>query len=437
MMLLDGKQKLDAAALVKIHRRFKPVYFAMLILYTITVIRIRSSFSLFPEAVLEAGPEPVPKTVTNTVTNTVPETIMDDGAKLAPKEFEDSRQSNTDAAPETVPETVPKKVTKTVTKTLSVSAVENAVKKAPETDKDGIDWSDHIFSRRTEFEWGNDPIIVEKYKLMYFPIPKNACTTFKQLCRRMMGYEDWQTGQEHNPRWNGLKYLGHFPKHKQIEMMTSPEWTRAIFVRDPLERILSAYMEKGLDWAGGDVSGAHVKQKCCSLTTKGRPFSSDHGDLNITACKEWPFVPYENPLTIKSFPFEKFVKNFMRQCPDPHWRAQSEILSSPANYKFINFVGHFENKKEDTHALLKKIGAFEEFGASGWGNITIQLGGKKPKNITKSLGIFETSFTAHQTGSSKKVDRFYTDELRKLVYDFYRKDYDMEIFNFTRPTIPG
>jgi hypothetical protein len=350
---------------------------------------------MFPEAVLEAGPEPVPVNATDTV-------------------------------PEKVLKTVTEKVTETVLKTVPVNAPENA----PETDEDGIDWSDHIFSRRHKFEWGNDPIIVEKYKLMYFPIPKNACSTFKQLCRRMMGYKDWATGEVHNPRQNGLKYLGHFSKEKQREMMTSPEWTRAIFVRDPLERTLSAYMEKGLTWAGFDLSGAHVKRKCCSLGSKGR-IPSQHKNLNITACNEFPFVPYENPLTSESFPFEKFVKSFMRQCPDPHWRAQSEILSSPANYKFINFVGHFEKKKEDTHALLRKIGAFEEFGASGWET------DKKPKNTTKSLAIFEINHAVHQTGSSNKVDSLYTDELRKLVYDFYRKDYEFEIFNFTRPIIPG
>jgi Sulfotransferase family len=98
-------------------------------------------------------------------------------------------------------------------------------------------------------EWDAAPIVLEQYKLVFFTIPKVGCTAWKQLFRRMMGYRDWKNENVHdmqpwNPESNGLKYLYHYDRVTASTMMTSPEWTRAIIVRDPKERFLSAYLDK-------------------------------------------------------------------------------------------------------------------------------------------------------------------------------------------------
>ena len=84
-----------------------------------------------------------------------------------------------------------------------------------------IDWSDGIFQRGG---WDKDPIVIESHKLLFFTVPKNACTTFKTLFRRMMGYQDWLVKSPHDPAKNGLRYLGHYSRDQQQKMMTSPEW---------------------------------------------------------------------------------------------------------------------------------------------------------------------------------------------------------------------
>ena len=99
-------------------------------------------------------------------------------------------------------------------------------------------------------DWDVAPIVVEKYKLVFFTIPKVACTTWKQAFGLMIGYDNWYLdtegleGDPHDPNLNGLRYLYHFPIETAHEMMTSPHWTRAIFVRDPKIRFLSAFMDK-------------------------------------------------------------------------------------------------------------------------------------------------------------------------------------------------
>ena len=60
--------------------------------------------------------------------------------------------------------------------------------------------------------------------------------------RRMTGHDDYYihgNGIPHN--LNDVKILSHYPIAKANEMMTSNEWTRAMFVRDPKERALSGY----------------------------------------------------------------------------------------------------------------------------------------------------------------------------------------------------
>lgn len=272
-----------------------------------------------------------------------------------------------------------------------------------------IDWSDAIF-KRSDLHWDVDPIVIESHKLVFFTVPKNACTVFKQLFRRMMGYSNWYKEDPHDPSRNGLKYLGHFTRDKQLTMMTSPEWTRAIFVRDPLERTLSAYMDKGLGH-----NGDFVKGQCCDIwgwETKMVP--AHKGEF----CRKPPFFPYGFPINSTNFPFESFVDHILMECKNTHWNPQHDRLQKASNWKLINFVGKIENRMADTHLMLKQIGAFEEFGASGWGEF-------------HNESIFQSNLAVHKTGSSDKIKQYYTPKLRKRVFEYFREDYEQ--FNFTIP----
>ena len=84
----------------------------------------------------------------------------------------------------------------------------------------------------------------------------------------MMHLDDWQKGSDkgnipHNPSYNGLKYLSGYPLKKALEMLTDQEWTRAIFVRDPKEHFLSAYLDKA-----NKNDGIYVTHHCCNSDIK-------------------------------------------------------------------------------------------------------------------------------------------------------------------------
>jgi hypothetical protein len=328
------------------------------------------------------------------------------------------------------------------------------IKSDDNDDEQQIDWTDPIFLR---VGYDNDPVVIESHKLIFFPIPKNANTQFKILFRRMMGYhhhsednnnnnnnnksmrqaeiDDWNDlDKVWDPLRNGLSYLGQYSRKQQQEFMLSDEWTRAVFVRDPLERLVSAYKFTSLAQEHpnepNSVIGGTIKQNCCSMN-RARP----HGDsVKNPHCLKLP--SYTIPVTETNFPFDTFVKHFLPNCFDFHWTPQSNRMS-PASWKLINFVGHFDSLKDDTHNLLKRIGAYDEFGRSGWGS--------------NNESIFETNEARHATNtSSSKIEEIWKQyyfrppsnnnsddssatmsEVGSLALDFYRKDYDFVVTNST------
>ena len=228
------------------------------------------------------------------------------------------------------------------------------------------------------WDWDQHPYVIESHKLVFYSIPKVSTTIFKQLFRRMEGYENWKTRDSlitHDPRINGLKRLRRkdFSPENIATMLISPEWTRAIFIRDPKERFLSAYLDKVQNKEGKYVIG-----HCCP--------------------KKKQCVP--NTML-------EFIE-LSKRCHDPHWAPQNERLEHWDD--LINYVGTFNNIQNDTRRLLQRIDAWEEFGSKGWG-------------INGTEQIFGATKTSHATGSEKLYESYYTKDIERLVEERYREDY--------------
>jgi hypothetical protein len=331
--------------------------------------------------------------------------------------------------------------------------------------------------------WDVSPIVLEDYKLIFFTIPKTGCTVFKQLFRRMMGYQDWPMDKDpnypHNPQFNGLKYLYHYSSKRAAEILTSPDWTRAIFVRDPKDRLLSAYLDKALHG-----NGTFIKRKCCgikpppknkelkfqelqkehqqklqqyesyrsrrggnmllaeSFSKNGRRLQQSTRSMNalhshaalmgmqagMRYSPTAPAVPWgtelPRPCSNLTFPentitFETFVKEFIAICQDPHWLPQAKRIDKVV-WKHINFVGSFDRVEQDTRRMLERIGAWEEFGATDWPGV----GGS----------IFSKNSARHKTSARDHLGEFYTPELEQVVYRHYQIDYEHPHMNLTKPS---
>ena len=103
------------------------------------------------------------------------------------------------------------------------------------------------------------PVVDESHKLIFFTSAKVGRKTWKMLLRRMAGHSDWATEDlQQNPETNGLKYLYDYDRETASAMLESDEWTKALFVREPKSRFLSAYLDKAVV-----NEGAFVRSACC------------------------------------------------------------------------------------------------------------------------------------------------------------------------------
>jgi hypothetical protein len=204
----------------------------------------------------------------------------------------------------------------------------------------------------------------------------------------------------HNPDTNQLKYLWQYSVSDANRIMTSPNWTRAIFVRDPKERFLSAFLDKAVGYP------SFLKGKCCpsSNTTQGK-----------TNC-------IDEDVTQSPSGFLTLIQT----CHDVHWSPQHYRMERKY-WPTINFVGHFERLEDDAKRLLQTIGAWDEYGQSGWG----------PNG---DLSIFKksTNTQKHVTNAKSQVNVWFTtQELERRVERYYQVDYENPLFEFRKTNVTG
>jgi hypothetical protein len=175
--------------------------------------------------------------------------------------------------------------------------------------------------------WDGGGIVVERYRLVLFTQGKVACTVFKQLARRMMELEDWMDHNRkvpHDPSWNGLRFLYNYEEADALTILTSPRWTRAIFVRDPKERVLSAFLDKA-----ARNGSKYVTQHCC------RTFSPASNSKRSYKCEDYARGSLLG--------FLEVVES--ECCCDKHWAPQSKRIDPPFR-PYITFVGHFDRIRD-------------------------------------------------------------------------------------------
>lgn len=248
--------------------------------------------------------------------------------------------------------------------------------------------------------WGN-PIVIKEYKLLFFTIPKVACTEWKLLFRRILGLPEWPKGVPlhdlHDPTINQLPYLSNFTLKEAQEMLTSDEWTRAVFVREPKERILSAFLNKFVEEPHFFVG------KCCRI--------QNNMDRERKICmqkqNESDFV---------------YFLNRTLDCRNPHWTPQFEAVDKKW-WGQMTFVGYMNQVAEDAEHLLKSIhssrgtSAWDDFGKTGWGS-----------NGNTAFMVRDTAH--HATNAHDKLKKYYTPCTEKFVESHWAHEWKHDIFHF-------
>jgi hypothetical protein len=224
-----------------------------------------------------------------------------------------------------------------------------------------------------------------KHKYLFMSVPKAACTKVKWSLHQLEGYSPPdQLSLLHSRPEDGqpfVRSLKDFNREEALDILTSPDWFRFCFVRNPYDRILSAYRSKILS---GDPQYGNLRDKIRRLY---RYPTTDSGER------------------IGGVTFHDFVR-YVHRMPDRnrdyHWRSQFNItLCDAIDYSYI---GRFENFEEDFTELLRKFDAPEEL-------ITAV-----PERLNKTPPLPHPAV--------------YDRDIAKLVYEMYREDF--AVFDYVR-----
>jgi hypothetical protein len=223
-----------------------------------------------------------------------------------------------------------------------------------------VQLNDYIYS---DSDFDSSPIVMESHKLIFFTVAGVGDDIWRRLFRRMMGYKNWKTDEVYPSQQSddGLRRLYDYSVEEASAMMSSPDFTRAIFIRDPRSRLLAAYRNKVVggpspennDGGDGGRRLPYILMACC-----GGPASCDHGTSLPKYC--------QRACNNDTIEFSRFLKFAIHDCDQPWWRPQSRQME-PRFYSSLNFVGHYQNMAREARDLLERIGAWEEFGKEGWG----------------------------------------------------------------------
>ncbi|KAM7406461.1 hypothetical protein PAMP_000835 [Pampus punctatissimus] len=234
--------------------------------------------------------------------------------------------------------------------------------------------------------------VEDKYKLLYCQVPKAGCSNWKRTLIVLAGKASDIQNLKHDTVHNGnhLKTLNHFDQKEAMHRLKT--YTKVMFVREPLERLVSAYRDKF----------ENPNDYYHSLF--GKPIISKYRvNASEAALKTGNGVTFQE--------FAHYLLDVHRPVGmDIHWE-QANQLCHPCLIDY-DFIGKFENMEEESNFLLRLTGAPPNLRLPSFKD-------RNPADKKTSLSITQKYFS-----QVSKLER-------QRVYDFYYMDYLM--FNYSKP----
>jgi hypothetical protein len=197
-------------------------------------------------------------------------------------------------------------------------------------------------------------MVAERHKLFYIPVAKCACTSLKSMMIRLADVDRAEIAVELGvhfvtDRFNTGVQLKDKPIDRAREILASDDYFKFSVIRDPFERLVSAYLEKFVYNRHSQRNQLHTRPVIREVQ------GTDDIDIG------------------QGISFDDFIHYVLRQDPydlDPHWRPQHiYFLGVP----HISRIFRLENINELEQFLLQNHG------------ITVKLG---HQNKTRKSDIF-------------------------------------------------
>ena len=155
--------------------------------------------------------------------------------------------------------------------------------------------------------WPYGPMMVsEHHRLFYIPVAKCACTSLKSMMVRLAGIQQAEIAMELGvhlvtDRFNTGVQLKDKPIDLARDILASDEYFKFSVIRDPFERLVSAYLEKFVYKRHSQRNLLHTRQVIAAV--QGR------ADIDLQ----------------RGISFDEFLAYILQQDPfelDAHWRPQ-------------------------------------------------------------------------------------------------------------------
>ncbi|XP_034041693.1 carbohydrate sulfotransferase 8-like isoform X2 [Thalassophryne amazonica] len=234
--------------------------------------------------------------------------------------------------------------------------------------------------------------VEDKYRLLYCQVPKAGCSNWKRTLMVLAGQASNAQNIKHDTvhYGNHLKRLDSFDRHGIMWRLET--YTKLIFAREPLERLVSAYRDKF----------ENPNNYYHSLF--GKPIISKYRANASSAA-----LSTGNGVTFQEF--VQYLLDVHRPVGmDIHWEPANQ-LCNPCLLDY-DFIGKFENMEEESNFFLRRAGA--------------------PRNLT--LPSFKDRNPSAERTSMQITQKYFSQISaweRQRIYDFYYMDYLM--FNYSKP----
>ncbi|KAM6148576.1 carbohydrate sulfotransferase 9 [Erethizon dorsatum] len=234
--------------------------------------------------------------------------------------------------------------------------------------------------------------VEDKHKILYCEVPKAGCSNWKRILMVLNGL----ASSAYNISHDAVHYGKHLKKLDSFDLKgiytRLNTYTKAVFVRDPMERLVSAFRDK-FEHPNSYYHPVFGK----AIIKKYRPNACEEALNNGSGVKFKEFIHY-------------LLDSHRPVGMDIHWEKVSK-LCYPCLINY-DFVGKFETLEEDANYFLQMIGA--------------------PKEL--KFPSFKDRHSSDKRTNAQVVRQYLKDlsrTERQFIYDFYYLDYLM--FNYTTP----
>ncbi|MCB1701814.1 MAG: sulfotransferase family 2 domain-containing protein [Halioglobus sp.] len=238
-------------------------------------------------------------------------------------------------------------------------------------------------------------MVSEADKLFYIPVAKCACTSLKSMMINLAEIDRPEIARELGvhfvtDRFNTGVQLKDKPIDTAREILASDQYFKFSVIRDPYERLVSAYLEKFVYQRHADRNLIHTRQVISEVQ------GSEQIDIG------------------RGISFDQFVEYILRQDPydlDPHWRPQYlYFLGVP----HVSRIFRLENIQHLEQHLKEKLG------------LEVRLGHANATDKSDFFLAEASTLTANKFDSMQSIhpDSFLSSPNAEAIRQYYREDFD-------------